>query len=287
MDINEIHTIGVVGCGLMGSGIVDICSRSGFNVIVREVDDLILAKGLDAVHASQMKAVDKGKLSLEDYMKAGERIRGTISFEDLVECDLVIEAAAENKEIKQAIFKQLDAICRPETILATNTSSLSITEIASVTRRPEKVIGMHFFNPVPVMPLLELVSGLLSSAETIQLTRGLGEKLTKSVVIVKDRPGFIVNLLLIPYLLDAIRWLDAGLASKEDLDSAIKLGLNHPMGPLTLSDLIGLDTILFVADALYEEFRDPRYVAPVLLRRMVKARLIGRKAGHGFYDYPA
>jgi 3-hydroxybutyryl-CoA dehydrogenase len=187
--------------------------------------------------------------------------------------------------LKKTIFKDLDSICKPDVILATNTSSLCITEIASVTCRPEKVIGLHFFNPVTVMPLLEVVPGLLTSSETTAFARKLGEILGKTVVVTKDRPGFIVNLLLIPFLLDAVGWLDAGLATKEDFDTAVKLGLNHPMGPIALCDLIGLDTVLNIADALYDELLEPRYVAPPLLRRMVKAGLLGRKVGRGFYTY--
>jgi len=285
MDTNEITSIGVVGCGLMGAGIVEVCSRAGFNVVVRELDAQILEKGLNGVRTSMSRAVEKGRMAQADKDACLDRIKGVVQVGDLADCDLVIEAAVENINLKKDIFGELDRICKPDAILASNTSSLSITEIASATHRPGQVIGLHFFNPVPSMPLMEIVTGLLTSVETVTLARELGEKLGKTVVVTKDRPGFIVNLLLIPYLLDAIRWLDAGLATKEEIDTAIKLGLNHPMGPITLSDFIGLDTVLFIADALYEEFRETRYAAPALLRRMVKAGLVGRKAGRGFYTY--
>jgi 3-hydroxybutyryl-CoA dehydrogenase len=285
MEPNNVRTIGVVGCGLMGAGIVEACSRAGYQVVVREVNAACLEKGLGLVHGSMARAVSKGKLGQADMDGITNRIQGTQDLGDLAECDLVIEAAVENMSLKKTIFKDLDSICKPDVILATNTSSLCITEIASVTCRPEKVIGLHFFNPVTVMPLLEVVPGLLTSSETTAFARKLGEILGKTVVVTKDRPGFIVNLLLIPFLLDAVGWLDAGLATKEDFDTAVKLGLNHPMGPIALCDLIGLDTVLNIADALYDELLEPRYVAPPLLRRMVKAGLLGRKVGRGFYTY--
>jgi 3-hydroxybutyryl-CoA dehydrogenase len=204
---------------------------------------------------------------------------------DFAHCDLVIEAATENMTLKKTLFTELDVICKPEALLASNTSSLSITEIASATQRPEKVVGLHFFNPVPVMPLIEIVRGLLTSEETMDAARTLGAVLKKEIVIAKDNPGFIVNLLLVPYLFDAIRALENGVATKEDIDTAIKLGLNHPMGPFTLLDFVGLDTCLFIGDAMYQEFKDARYAAPPLLRRMVTAGLLGRKSGRGFYLY--
>ncbi|MDD5368328.1 MAG: 3-hydroxybutyryl-CoA dehydrogenase [Anaerolineaceae bacterium] len=285
MEADTIRTIGVIGCGLMGAGIVESCSRAGYRVIVREVNAERLENGLARVHASMAKGVSKARLAQTDMDAATQRIHGTQVFGDISDCDLVIEAAIENMDLKKSIFKDLDSICKPEVILATNTSSLCITEIAAVTSRPERVLGLHFFNPVPVMPLLEVIPGLLTSAETLAIGRKFGEILGKTVVVTKDRPGFIVNLLLIPFLLDTVGWLDAGLATKEDFDTAVRLGLNHPMGPLSLCDLIGLDTVLNIADVLYEELHDPRYVAPTLLRRMVKAGLLGRKVGQGFYTY--
>ncbi len=285
MNIDDIKTIGVVGCGLMGAGIVETCARTGYNVIVREVNDDLLQKGLKRIQGSMGKAVEKGKMAQADRDAAMERIRGTLSMADFKDCDLVVEAAVENMALKKTIFTELDSICRPEAILASNTSSLCVTEMAAATERPDKVLGLHFFNPVPVMPLLEIVRALLTSDETMEVARELGVKLGKTVVVAKDRPGFIANLLFVPYALDAIRWLDAGLASPEDIDTTMKLGFNHPMGPFTLMDFVGLDTLLFIADAMFEEFKDDRYAAPPLLRRMVMAGLTGRKSGRGFYNY--
>ncbi len=285
MNVNDIKTIGVVGCGLMGAGIVETCARAGYNVIVREVNDDLLQKGLKRIQGSISKAVEKGKMAQADRDAAMERIRGTLSMADFKDCDLVVEAAIENMPLKKTIFTELDSICRPGAILASNTSSLCVTEMAAATERPEKVVGLHFFNPVPVMPLLEIVRALLTSDETMETARALGAKLGKTVVVAKDRPGFIANLLFVPYALDAIRWLDAGLATPEEIDTTMKLGFNHPMGPFTLCDFVGLDTLLFIADAMYEEFKDDRYAAPPLLRRMVMAGLTGRKSGRGFYDY--
>lgn len=287
MNIQDVRTIGVVGCGLMGSGIAEVCARAGFRVIVREVSEELLRKGLDRIRASMAKAVERGKLSASEMEAAWGRIRGTLSMEDFRDCDLVIEAVVEEMHTKKGVFAELDRICPPHAVLASNTSSLSITELGAVTRRPEKVIGFHFFNPAPVMPLLEIVVGLQTAEETVALGRALAERLNKTVVISKDRPGFIVNRLLIPYLLDAIRLLEEGVATMEDIDTAMKLGLNHPMGPFTLMDFVGLDTLLFIADAMFEEFKDPRYAAPPLLRRMVAAGWLGRKSGRGFYPYSA
>jgi len=285
MDINDIKTIGVVGCGLMGAGIVETCARAGFHVVVREVNDDLLQKGLKRIQDSMSKAVQRGKLSQADREAALAHIRGTLNLADFKDCDLVIEAAVENMSLKKTIFTELDSICRSDAVLASNTSSLCITEMAAATERPDKVLGLHFFNPVPVMPLLEIVRALLTSDETLELAKSFGEKLGKTIVVARDRPGFIANLLFVPYALDAIRWLDAGLASKEEIDTTMKLGFNHPMGPFTLMDFVGLDTLLFIADAMYAEFKDARYAAPPLLRRMVLAGLLGRKSGRGFYTY--
>ena len=281
----EIRQVGVVGCGLMGSGIVETVARRGYPVVVREVAPELLQAGLARVRASMSKAVERGKLTPAEMDAALGRITGTTTLHDLAGCDLVIEAVVEDITVKREVFGQLDRICPPHAILASNTSSLSITEIASVTRRPDKVLGMHFFNPVPIMPLLEMVRTILVSDEAFTLARRFGEGLGKTVVVAKDTPGFIVNLLLIPYLLDAIRALESGVATKEDIDTAVKLGLNHPMGPFTLLDFVGLDTALFIADAMFAEFKDARYAAPPLLRRMVTAGLLGRKSGKGFYTY--
>jgi 3-hydroxybutyryl-CoA dehydrogenase len=281
----EIKTVGVVGCGLMGSGIVELVAKNGYAVVVREINDDFLKKGLDRIQGSMRRAVEKGKLSAADRDAAWGRIKGTTNMGDLTGVDLAIEAAIENLELKKSIFKELDAVTRPEVILASNTSSLAVIEMASMTRRPDKVLGLHFFNPVPVMPLLEMVRTFLTSDETYAAARKFGEGLGKTVIVSKDAPGFIVNALLVPYLLDAVRMYENGFATKEDIDTGIRLGLNHPMGPLTLLDFVGLDTTLFIADEVYKELKDPRYAAPALLRRMVTAGYMGRKSGKGFYDY--
>ncbi len=281
----EIKKVGVVGCGLMGSGIVETCARAGYTVVVREVNDDLLQKGLSRLKASLAKGVERGKLPQADMDAALARITGTTNLDDLQGCDLVIEAVLENMAEKKSVFAALDTLLAPQAIIASNTSSLCITEMASVTRRGDKILGLHFFNPVPVMPLLEIVRTILTSEETLAIARQFGSSLGKKMVVAKDAPGFIVNLLLIPYALDAVRALENGVASKEDIDTAIKLGLSHPMGPLTLLDFVGLDTTLFIADAMYQEFKDPRYAAPPLLRRMVLAGHLGRKSGQGFYDY--
>ena len=285
MNVEDISSVGVIGCGLMGAGIVETCARVGFSVVVREVNDELAQKGLERVRRSMQKAAERGKLTADEAQAALSRVSATTDMDKFGACQLVIEAAMENLELKRQLFADLDRICPPETVLATNTSSLNITSIAAATRRPDKVLGLHFFNPVPVMPLLEIVRALLTSDETMALGRALGEKLGKTVVVAKDRPGFIANLLFVPYVLDVIRWYDAGLATKEDIDTTMKLGFNHPMGPLTLCDFVGLDTLLFIADAMYDEFKDARYAAPPLLRRMVNAGLLGRKSGRGFYTY--
>ncbi len=281
----KIQTVGVVGCGLMGSGIVEVCARAGYDVVVREINDELLQKGLDRIHRSMSKGVSRGKLTQEEMDAALARITGTVSLEAFSQADIVIEAVIENAETKKEVFAALDDICPPHAILASNTSSIPIITMAAVTGRPNQVLGLHFFNPVPVMPLLEIVRTILTDEATMNVARQFGESLGKTMVVSKDMPGFIVNRLLVPYLLDAVRLLQDGLATREDIDTAIKLGLNHPMGPLTLLDFVGLDTALFIADAMYEEFRDPRYAAPPLLRQMVTAGYLGRKSGRGFYEY--
>ncbi len=281
----DIQTIGVVGCGLMGSGIVEVAARSGFQVIVSEANEDFLQAGMQRIDASLARAVKKGKISQEVADEIKDRITGVVGLDAFRDVDLVIEAVSENADLKRQIFAQLDEITRPDVILASNTSSISIAALAAATQRPDKVVGMHFFNPVPVMALLELVKGILTSEETLATARAVGERMGKTPVVAKDSPGFIVNRLLIPFLLDAIRMYESGLATKEDIDTGVKLGLNHPMGPLTLADFVGLDTTLFVADVLYEEYGDPNFKAPPLLRQMVAAGLLGRKSGRGFYDW--
>ena len=281
----DLNIIGVVGCGLMGSGIAEICARAGYRVVVREISEGLLQKGLDRIQKSLAKAVARGKIDQGHADQTLARIQGTLSLNDLADCDLVIEAAIENMDLKKGIFAELDQILSPPAILASNTSSLCITEMASVTSRGDRVLGIHFFNPVPVMPLIEFVRTILTSDETMAAAHEFGASLGKTMVTAKDTPGFIVNRLLIPYLLQAVQVYEDGLATREDIDAAIKLGLAHPMGPLTLLDFVGLDTTLFIADAMYDEYKDPRYGAPPLLRRMVLAGHLGRKSGKGFYDY--
>lgn len=279
------RTIGVVGCGLMGSGIAEVSARAGYDVVVREVSDDLLAGGLDRLDRSLGRGVERGKLSAADRDAARRRVRGTTRLEDLARCDLVIEAIVELMEAKKALYAELDRLCPPEAVFASNTSSLSITEMASVTRRADRFLGLHFFNPVPVMKPVEMVRGFLTSEETLAAARAFCETLGKTVVLCKDSPGFIVNLLLVPYLLDAVRALEMGVASREDIDTAVQLGLNHPMGPLTLLDFVGIDTTYYIAEAMYREFKDARYAAPPLMRKMVLAGHHGRKTGRGFYDY--
>lgn len=281
----EIKNVGVVGCGLMGSGIAETFARHGYQVVVREINAQVLEAGRARVRGSMERGLSRGKLSQEEFDAAWGNLTFTTDLGAMHDRDLVVEAAVENLALKKEIFAALDEITPPQAVLASNTSSLSITEMGAATNRPAQVLGMHFFNPVPVMPLLELVRGLLTSDETLKTARAIGAALEKQVIVAKDNPGFIVNLLLIPYLLDAIRALENGVGSKEDIDTGVRLGLNHPMGPFTLLDFVGLDTTLFIADAMYEEFKDARYAAPPLLRRMVTAGLLGRKSGRGFYDY--
>ncbi len=280
------RTVGVVGCGLMGSGIAEVSARAGFAVVVREVSDEFLKGGLARIDRSMARGVERGKLTADDRDAARGRIRGTTALADLRGCDLVIEAIIENMEQKKTLYRELDTLCPPATVFASNTSSLSITEMASVTRRPERFLGLHFFNPVPVMKPVEMIRGLLTAEETLAAGRAFCETLGKTVVACKDYPGFIVNLLLVPYLLDAIRALELGVASKEDIDQAVQLGLNHPMGPLTLLDFVGIDTTYYIAEAMFTEFKDTRYAPPPLMRKMVIAGLHGRKTGKGFYEYP-
>lgn len=281
----EIKTVGVVGCGLMGSGIVELIAKNGYQVVVREINDEFLKSGLNRISGSMARAVEKNKLSAADRDATWARVKGTTNMADLAGVDFAIEAAIENLDLKKSIFKDLDAITRPDVILASNTSSLAVTEMAGVTKRADKVLGLHFFNPVPVMPLLEIVRTFLTSEETYQTARKFGEGLKKQVIVARDTPGFIVNALLVPYLLDAVRMYENGLGTKEDIDTGVRLGLNHPMGPLTLLDFVGLDTTLFIADACFAETKDARYAAPPLLRRMVAAGYNGRKSGKGFYEY--
>jgi 3-hydroxybutyryl-CoA dehydrogenase len=282
-----IRTVGVIGCGLMGSGIAEVCARAGYVTIVREINDDLLAKGRARIEASMNTAVDRRKLQATDRDSALERLRGTTTLDDFKDCDLVIEAATENPEIKKKTFAELDQICPPHAILASNTSSIPIIQMATVTQRPDKVLGMHFMNPVPVMRLIEYIRTLTTSDETLETARTFGESVGKRIIVSKDRGGFIVNFLLIPYLTEAIRMLEQGFASKEDIDVGMMLGTSYPMGPFTLLDFVGLDTTLYIADVLFEEFKESRFAAPTLLRQMVAAGYLGRKTGRGFYNYAA
>jgi len=281
----EIKKVGVVGCGLMGAGITQVCAQSGYQVIVSEASEELLHKGLASISSRLSKNVDKGKISQQDMDAILGGIKGTTNINDFSDCDLVIEAIVENMGIKKEVFAELDKVCPKHTILATNTSSQCVVEIAAATKRMDKVLGLHFFNPVPVMKLLEVVRTIATSDETLKLGKEFGESLGKTVVIAKDTPGFIVNRLLTPFTLNAMRMLEAEIASRDDIDNAIRLGLGHPMGPLQLADLIGLDTIYHSANARYEELKDPQYAPPPLLKRMLNAGWLGRKAGKGFYEY--
>ena len=280
------RTVGVVGAGLMGSGIAEVCARAGCQVIVREVNDDLLRQGLGRIEQSMERAVARGKLADADRKAARARIRGTIELPELRAGEIILEAIIEKMEDKKRLFTELDRVCPPETIFASNTSSLSITEMASATTRPERFLGLHFFNPVPVMQPVEMIRGLRTAEETLAQGRAFCEGLGKTVIACKDYPGFIVNLLLVPYLLDAVRALELGVASREDIDTAVRLGLNHPMGPLTLLDFVGIDTTYYIAEAMFAEFKDSRYAAPPLMRKMVLAGYHGRKTGRGFYVYP-
>ena len=279
--------VGVVGGGQMGGGIAELCAKAGMDVIVHEVNQDVAEASQARIEKSLSKAVDRGKLSEEDKAAALGRLSFGTDLTAMADRDLVIEAVIENEELKKDLFRQLDEIVEsPDAILASNTSSIPITRIATATSRPESVVGLHFFNPAVVMPLVEVVRGMLTSDATVEAARAFAaEQLGKTVVVAKDRAGFIVNMLLVPYIIDAIRMYEEGYASKEDIDAGMVNGANYPMGPLALSDLIGNDTMLFVAEALFEEFREARYAPPPLLKRMVEAGLLGRKTGRGFYDY--
>jgi 3-hydroxybutyryl-CoA dehydrogenase len=271
----------------MGSGIAEVCARSGYTTIVREINDELLAKGRQRIERSLGTAVDRGKLGGSERDETLQRVRGTTSFDEFAACDLVIEAATENPEIKRKTFAELDRVCPPHALLASNTSSIPIIQMATATQRPDKVLGMHFMNPVPVMPLIEYVRTLTTSDETLERARGFGESLGKRIIVSKDRAGFIVNFLLIPYLTEAVRMLEQGFASREDIDVGMMLGTSYPMGPFTLLDFVGLDTTLYIADILFDEFKESRFAAPTLLRQMVAAGYLGRKTGRGFYNYDA
>jgi 3-hydroxybutyryl-CoA dehydrogenase len=280
-----VRTVGVLGCGLMGSGIAQVSAVAGCAVIVRDLNEGLLAKGRGAIATSLAKFVEKGKLTPAARDAALEKMRFTTSLEELARCDLVIEAVTEDLELKNSLWVTLDRTCPPATLFASNTSSLPIIAQARVTERADRFLGLHFFNPVPLMPLVEVVRSVATSQDTLRTATAFVNGLGKEPIVAKDSAGFIVNLLLIPYLLDAVRAVEHGVASVPDIDAGMKLGCGHPMGPLTLLDLVGLDTSLKVGEVLYEEFREARYAPPPLLRRMVMAGWYGKKTGKGFYDY--
>ena len=280
-----ITRVGVVGFGLMGSGIAQVCAQAGYETVVREVAQPLLDKGFARVESSLARVVKAAKITEDDAKAARGRMRGTTSLEDLKDCDLVIEAVVEQIEAKKEVFGTLDALCPAHTIFASNTSSLTIVEMAATTKRMDRFAGLHFFNPAPVMPLVEIVQAITTSDETIAVLREFVRSIGKTGAVCKDTPGFIVNRLMVPYLLGAIRALEQGVASIEEIDTAVKLGLRHPMGPFELIDYTGLDINLHVANVFFDEFKDPNMAPPALLKRMVLAGRLGMKTGRGFYEY--
>ncbi len=282
-----IERVGVAGFGAMGSGIAQVCAQAGFAVAVREVDQAAIDRGWKTVDGSLARIVKAGRTSEDEAAAARGRIRATTSLVDLRESDLIIEAVLELPEVKRAVFEELDRLCPPSTIFTSNTSSLPIVDMAAVTKRPDRFAGLHFFNPAPVMQLVEIVRAITTSDETIETLRAFVQKLGKAPVVCKDVPGFIVNRLMVPYLLGAIRMLEQGVATPDEIDTAVKLGLRHPMGPFELLDYTGLDINLHVANVFFDEFKDPNMAPPPLLRRMVAAGHLGRKSGKGFYEYDA
>jgi 3-hydroxybutyryl-CoA dehydrogenase len=283
--MTDLTRVGVIGCGLMGSGIAQVAATAGFTTVVRDVREDFLAKGQAGIRRSLDKLVEKGKLDGSARDGALGRLSFTTDLAALERCDLVIEAVTENLEIKNALWRELDTLCPPPTIFASNTSSLPIVKMASATTRPDRFVGLHFFNPVPLMPLVEVVRAVTTSGETFDRSIEFVRRVGKEPILARDRSGFIVNLLLIPFLLDAIRALEQGAGSIADIDRGMQLGCGHPMGPFTLLDFVGLDTTARIAEIMFEEYREPRYAPPPLLRRMVTAGMHGRKTGRGFYDY--
>lgn len=283
----EIRKVGVLGCGLMGSGIAQVSATAGFDTVVKEVSEDLIAKGFGGIEKSLAKFAEKGTITSDQQTAIRGRLSGTTSFNDLADCDVIIEAIIENLDEKRSTYKQLDEICKPETIFASNTSSLSITEMMTATSadRQSRFIGMHFFNPVPLMKLVEVVKTILTDDDVYEQAVEFGKKLGKVPVRAGDKTGFIVNRLLVPYMLDAIRALEEGVGSIVDIDNAMKLGCGYPMGPFTLGDFVGLDTTYYIAEIMFNEFREKRFAPPPLLKRMVLAGLYGRKSGRGFYDY--
>ena len=283
----DIKKVGVVGCGLMGAGIAEVCARAGYETVVREVSDETLEAGLARLNRSIDVATSRGKMSADDAAALRGRLQPTTRLEELADCDLVVEAIVENTAAKRELFTALDRVCQPSAILASNTSAIPIIQMASATQRGGQVLGIHFMNPVPVMRLIEIVRCITTTDETLAAARAFGEALGKRVIVAPDRAGFIVNLLLVPYLLDAVRALEAGVGTKEDIDLGLEVGCGVPMGPLTLLDFVGLDTAYYIANIMYDEFKETRYAPPPLLKQMVLAGFHGRKSGRGFYNYAA
>ncbi|HZI60695.1 MAG TPA: 3-hydroxyacyl-CoA dehydrogenase family protein [Pyrinomonadaceae bacterium] len=283
----EIKKVGVLGCGLMGAGIAQVAATAGFETVVKEVSDEFITKGFGGIEKSLAKFAEKGTITSEQQTEIRGRLSGTTSFDALADCDIIIEAIIENLDEKRSTYSRLDALCKPETIFASNTSSLSITEMMTATSaaRQRRFIGMHFFNPVPLMKLVEVVKTILTDEDVYEQAVAFGQKLGKVPVRAGDKTGFIVNRLLVPYMLDSIRALEEGVGSIVDIDNAMKLGCGYPMGPFTLGDFVGLDTTYYIAEIMFNEFREKRFAPPPLLKRMVLAGLYGRKSGRGFYDY--
>ena len=282
-----IRNVGVVGCGLMGSGIAQISAQAGFPTVVREVSPELLERGLGSIRKFLQGGVDKGKLAAADMEKTLANLKGTSKLEDLADRDLVVEAVTENLAVKKDLLGKLDELCKKEAIFASNTSSLSITEMSTFVRRSDRVIGLHFFNPVPLMKLVEVVRTLRTNPEALEAAKAWCVAVGKTVVSCGDSTGFVVNRLLVPYMLDAIRALEEGVGSIVDIDEGMRLGCGHPMGPLTLLDFVGLDTTCYIANIMFDEFREKRFAPPPLLKRMIQAGLYGKKTGKGFYDYSA
>jgi 3-hydroxybutyryl-CoA dehydrogenase len=280
-----ISKVGVVGCGLMGGGIAQVVAQSGYTIKVVEADQGLLDRGLQGIRRSLDGLVEKGRLAPGERDAARGRLSGTVQLEDLGGVDLIIEAITENPAVKKETFARLDRVCPPHAILASNTSSCTITELAAATKRPAQVLGLHFFNPAPVMKLVEVIRTILTGDPAFKTAWAFVQSLGKTPVAAQDTTGFVVNRLLVPYLLEAVRLLESGVASKEDIDQAMKLGCGYPMGPFTLLDFVGLDTTYYIANIMFEEYREPAYAPPPLLKRMVLAGRLGKKSGHGFYKY--
>ncbi len=283
--IMDIKKVGVVGCGFMGGGIVQVCATAGYEVFTTDISDEAVNKGINAIRDRLGKRVSKKAMTQQEMDDSMARIKGFSSTRDLKDCDLIIEAVFEDMELKKKLFAELDTFCSPHTIFATNTSCLPVTDMAMATSRPDKMVGIHFFTPPPLMPCLEIINSLVTGKETLDLAIAFGKSLDKNVIVAKDTPGFIVNALMIPNVLNAIYMLESGIATREDIDVGTVTGLSHPIGPLSLADFFGLDVLYSISTHMYEETKDPRYRPPLILKRMVKAGWLGRKTGKGFYDY--